>query len=72
MICNIDLVKNNKIVNRSRNTRHSKNKRRFQVLYSRVGDWPYPSYYFMLETLARNKHSTLLGPIVRYEENKVL
>ncbi len=30
------------------------------------------SYTIRLERLARDKHSTLLGPLVSYEENEVL
>ncbi len=43
----------------------------FFVTYE-LGQWARVFHYIRLEMLARNKHSSLLGQFVSYEENKVL
>ncbi len=46
---------------------------KFLLFYS-MGPWPNPQAldYVALEKSARNKHSSSLGPFIKYEENKVL
>ncbi len=44
----------------------------FLVIHTRVGSWPYRKHQTRLEKCGWDKHSSLQGSFVSYEENKVL
>jgi hypothetical protein len=41
------------------------------ALHSRVGSWSYPKHLTSLERRVKDKHSSLFGTVVSYEESKV-